>query len=34
MRLRTYDKLIATIPTRRSGLVLRARSGRTPLIRR
>lgn len=34
MTLRTYDKLIATIHARRSVVVLRARSGRTPLIRR
>jgi hypothetical protein len=34
MRLRTYDKLIATIHARRSVVILRARSGRTPPVRR
>jgi hypothetical protein len=31
---RTYDKLIATIHARRSVVILRARSGRTPLLQR
>lgn len=34
MRTRTYDKLIATIHARRSVVISRARSGRTPLIQR